>query len=76
MAQERYFVIFHDGQWKIRHKRRAYQTQAEGVKAAIDAANKVGDQGHEAQVLVHGDDLLFHATWTHGQDSYPSLDRV
>lgn len=73
-CMERYFVVFHEEQWKIRHNGQhsgPYPTQAEAMDAAIDAAKKDGERGQRAQVLVHGEDLRFYAKWTYGQDPYP-----
>lgn len=73
MAHERYYVVFHEEQWQIKHNGQysgPYPTQAAAIRAAIDAAQKDGERGNEAQVLVHGEDLLFRAEWTYGLDPY------
>lgn len=78
MAHERYFVVFHEQQWRIKHNGKysaGYPTHAEALRAGINAAYKDGECGHQAQVLVHGQDLLFHAEWTYGQDPYPPDER-
>ena len=48
MAQARYFVVHHDGNWLIKfddEEYGPYNTQSEAMLFAIDAAQKLGDQG-------------------------------
>jgi hypothetical protein len=60
--------------WKIRTGYRysgPYPTEAEALQAAIDFAERDGQAGREAQVLVQGEDRLFRPAWTYGRDLYP-----
>jgi hypothetical protein len=75
MARAQYFVVHHQGQWKISHDGThygPYPTQAAAIKAAVDTAHKAGRQGHDAQVLVQSTDAnKFRTEWTYGHDPYP-----
>jgi hypothetical protein len=74
MAHERYFIVFEQGHWRIKHNDQLsepYSSEASAVGAAIDAAYHAGSYGDEAQVLVRGDDRLFIAVWIFGLDVYP-----
>jgi hypothetical protein len=48
-----------------------YKSEREALLFAADAANKLGEQGEETQVLVMEDDGHVRAAWTSGQDPYP-----
>lgn len=71
MARVQYFVVLHEGQWKIKFQGKhygPYTTQKEAIRGAVDAAHKAkGD----AQVLVQGQDNQFRTEWTYGNDPYP-----
>jgi hypothetical protein len=54
----------------------AYPTQAAAIAAAIDAAQKDGEYGNQAEVLIHGPDLRFSAVWTYGLDTYPPRPEI
>ena len=58
MARERYYVLKDGDGWKVRHndKDTPYDTQAEAMDAARDAAHKMHDGGTDSQVLVQGSD--------------------
>lgn len=73
MARAQYFVVLHEGQWKIKHndKHFTYSSQREAIRAAVDAAHKAGAQGFDAQVLVQGENNQFRTEWTYGHDPYP-----
>lgn len=74
MARAQYFVVIHEGQWKIKHEGKhygPYGTQAEAIRKAVDAAHEAGKSGHDAQVLVQGKDTKFRTEWTYGHDPYP-----
>jgi hypothetical protein len=79
MAHERHYIVFHDGHWRVKHQGKfsvPYTSQAAAVAAAIEAAHRDGEHGSQAQVLVHGEDLLFSAVWTYGLDTYPPLPEI
>jgi hypothetical protein len=75
MARVQYFVVLHQGQWKISLNgahHGPYATQAAAIRAAVDAAKKEGDKNpNGAQVLVQGENNQFRTEWTYGNDPYP-----
>ena len=74
MARAQYVVVKHQGEWKISFNQKRYgpyRTQGEAIKAAVDTAHKAGKLGHDAQVLVQGEDNKFRTEWTYGNDPYP-----
>jgi hypothetical protein len=49
-----------------------YKTNREALLFAVDAAQKLGQQGeHSAQVLLLDENCEAHPVWTYGQDPYP-----
>lgn len=71
MARNRYYVVLHQGEWKINYNDKhygPYSTQKAAIRAAVDAAHK--SKG-DAQVLVQGQDNKFRTEWTYGNDPYP-----
>ncbi|MGV2495064.1 DUF2188 domain-containing protein [Pelagerythrobacter aerophilus] len=71
MARAQYFVVLHQGQWKISFNQKhygPYDTQRDAIRAAVDAANE--SKGN-SQVLVQGENNQFRTEWTYGQDPYP-----
>lgn len=74
MARAQYVVVLHNGQWKISFDGKhygPYDTQKAAIKVAVDTAHKAGKDGHDAQVLVQGQDNRFRTEWTYGNDPYP-----
>jgi hypothetical protein len=74
MPLDQYFVVLHEGEWKIKHDGRhskPYPSQREAIRDAVTRAHKYGESGQTAQVLVQGKDLLFRTEWTYGRDPYP-----
>lgn len=74
MARAQYFVVHHEGQWKISFNGKhygPYDTQAAAIRVAVDTAHKSGGKGHDAQVLVQRPDSQFRTEWTYGHDPYP-----
>ena len=73
MARAHYYVLSDNGQWKIRHEGKdyLYLTQRDAIKAGVDAAHKAGRLGHDAQVLVQGQNGQWRTEWTYGHDPYP-----
>jgi len=74
MVRARYFVVQHDGNWLIKfddEEYGPYSTQSEAMLFAIDAAQKLGDQGdRQAEVCVMGENGHFRPEWTYGQGPY------
>lgn len=74
MARVQFFVVKHEGQWNVSCDGRhygPYDTQREAIRVAVDAAHKTGGNGHDAQVLVQGENHAFRTEWTYGHDPYP-----
>jgi hypothetical protein len=74
MARAQYFVVLHNGEWKINFEQKhygPYRTQADAIRAAVDAAHSSGAKGIDAQVLIQGRDNKFRTEWTYGNDPYP-----
>jgi len=74
MARTVYYVVQHQGEWKIKLDDKhygPYDTQGKAIRAAVDAAHKVGKSGHDAQVLIQGRDNKWRTEWTYGHDPYP-----
>ena len=71
MARHQYFVVHHDGQWKVKYGSKyegEWANQKLAIKAAIELAHGVGG---DSQVLVQGEDSKFRTEWTYGHDPYP-----
>lgn len=74
MARAQYFVVLHNGEWKVSFDGKhygPYRTQAGAIRAAVDAAQATGKKGQDAQVLVQGQNNQFRTEWTYGHDPYP-----
>jgi hypothetical protein len=70
-----YFVLYDDGQWKIKAGYRLtghYDSKTDAMRAAIDYAEKDGQTGRDAEVLIQDQDRIFHVEWVYGRDPYPS----
>lgn len=74
MAREQYFVVLHQGQWKITYNGKhygPYPTQQAAIAEAVKTAKKAAAKGNNSQVLVQGKDNKFRTEWTYGDDPYP-----
>jgi hypothetical protein len=72
-ACTRYLVVHQEDLWFIKfdgEEYGPYKTEREAMLFAIDAAQKLGEQGEETQVLVVGDNGTPLAMWTYGQHPY------
>jgi hypothetical protein len=75
MPDARYFIVQHDDLWSIKFNDEEYgpyKTKDEAMLFAIDAAQKLGEYGDNAQVVLMGEDGHFHAEWIYGRDSVPA----
>jgi hypothetical protein len=69
-----YWIVRAQDVWSIRFggdEYGPYNSEREAMLFAVDAANKLGEQGEETQVLKldeTGDEQL---AWTYGQDPFP-----
>ena len=64
MARNQYFIVFHEGEWKIKHRgaySARYRTQTEAIQDAFATARRAGNGGQDAEVLVQDEELMF---WT------------
>jgi hypothetical protein len=62
MARDQFFVVLHEGRWKIKHNgqhSKPYHSQTAALKDAIDQAHEVHKKGGLSQVLVQREDLQF-----------------
>lgn len=48
-----------------------YKSEREAMLFAVDAANKLGEQGEATQVVVMDDNGDVQPAWTFGLDPYP-----
>jgi hypothetical protein len=75
VAHQKYYVVFHEGAWKITYDGKRYgpyANQREAYRSAVDAAQKAGKQGDQAQVFIQRrDNNEFRVEWTYGNDPYP-----
>jgi Uncharacterized protein conserved in bacteria (DUF2188) len=74
MARDQFFVMLHEGRWKIKHNgqhSKPYHSQTAALKDAIDQAHEVHKKGGLSQVLVQREDLQFREERTFGKDPYP-----
>ena len=68
-----YLVVRQEDLWFIKfagEEYGPYKTEREAMLFAIDAAQKLGEQGEETQVLLKGANGNTLAVWTHGQHPY------
>ena len=74
MPQARYFVVRTEDAWVIRYADEEfgpYQSQAEAMLFAIDAAQKLGEHGENSEVCLMGENGHFRPEWAYGRDAYP-----
>lgn len=74
MPHARYFIVQHDDKWLIKFDDEEfgpYRTQKEAMLFAVDAAQKLGEHGENAEVCVMGENGYFRPEWTYGRDHYP-----
>jgi hypothetical protein len=74
MERQLYYVVLHHKEWRIKYNDALYgpyETQKKAVAAAIEAANRAGGSGADAQVIVQGENNYFRTEWTYGEDPYP-----
>ncbi len=74
MAHARYYIVQQDDTWMIKfddEEYGPYKSKSEAMLFAIDAAQKLGETGGEAQVLLMGENNHVRPEWTYGRDPYP-----
>ncbi len=74
MPNSRYFIVQRDDGWVIRFGDKdfgPYRTRKEALLFAVDAAQKLGEIGENAEVCMLGENGHFRPEWTFGRDAYP-----
>ncbi len=75
MPQSRYFVVRNENdEWMIKFEDEQfgpYQSQSEALLFAIEAAQKLGERGANAEVCLMGLNGHFHPEWSYGRDAFP-----
>lgn len=77
MALATYAVVRAGDRWTVKYDKQnygSYKTQQDAVNTAIKTAYRVGEQGHEAQVLVQGIDNRLRVEWVYGKSPDPPAD--
>ena len=72
MPHSRYFIVRNQDAWVIKYNDEEYgpyKTQSEAMLFAIDAAQKLGRYGDNADVCLMGVDGHFHQEWAYGRDA-------
>ncbi|HYI30251.1 MAG TPA: DUF2188 domain-containing protein [Bradyrhizobium sp.] len=76
MPQSRYFVVRNEhDEWMIKFENEEYgpyHTQAEAMLFAVDAAQKLGQQGENSEVCLMGENGHFRPEWVYGQNAFPA----
>ena len=71
MPHTRYIVVQHKDEWLIKfgdEEYGPYHSRAEAMLFAIDAAQKLGEQGENTQVGLMGEHGRFRAEWSYGKE--------
>src|SRR5262249_28462975 len=74
MTQARYFVVQRDDVWMIKfddEEYGPYKSKNEAMVFAIDAAQKLGEHGESADVVLMGENNHVRPEWVYGRDPYP-----
>lgn len=74
MPYARYFIVQNQDAWVIKYDDEEfgpYNTQKEALLFAVDAAQKLGEHGENAEVCLMGENGHFRPEWTFGRDAYP-----
>lgn len=74
MARAHYYVLHNEHGWRIKlgdDYHGPYVSKASAIQVAVDAARRSHAAGHDAQVLVQGQNGQWQTEWTYGHDPYP-----
>lgn len=74
MPNTRYFVVQDKDAWLIKFHDEEfgpYKSEKEAMLFAVDAAQKLGEFGENAEVCLMGENGHFRPEWTFGRDAYP-----
>lgn len=73
---DQYFVIFHNGEWKISHDERKdgpYVSERAAITAAVARARIAAKRGKYTKVMVQEDSNSFREEWNSTSDAEDSL---
>lgn len=76
MSRTIYYVVKHQGEWKVKMNDvhyGPYATQAAAITAAKSAAHANARKSVDSQVLVQGENNQFRTEWTYGKDPFPPI---
>lgn len=68
MARAQYFLVKNQSGWCVKlmgEQYGPYSSQEVAMKAALAAAQKAGEMGHQAEIVVQGTDNKFRTHWTY-----------
>lgn len=74
MSHARYYILQENDGWIIRFagdQFGPYKSKNEAMLFAIDAAQKLGETGEEADVVLVGENDHVRPEWVYGRDPYP-----
>jgi hypothetical protein len=74
MALATYAVVRVGDKWTIKYDKQNfgnYRSQQAAVDDAIKTAHRIGEKGHDAQVLVQGIDNRLRVEWVYGKSPDP-----
>jgi hypothetical protein len=74
MPESRYFIVNEQESWKIKFADEEfgpYRSRTEAMLFAIDAAQKLGENGETSEVCLMGENGHFRPEWVYGKDPYP-----
>ena len=77
MALATYALVRAGDRWTVKYDKQnygSYKIQQDAVNNAIKTAFRVGEQGHDAQVLVQGIDNRLRVEWVYGKSPDPPKD--
>lgn len=78
MAVSAYFVVQHQGVWKIRYSGAhfgPYRSRTDAIRVAISTAKEAGERGHDSQVLVQDEEMGFRVEWMFAHDPHQIHDQ-
>src|SRR5437588_477705 len=79
VSRTRYLVVRQEDVWFIKFDGEEfgpYQSEREAMLFAVDAAQKLGEQGQETQVLRLEEDGVIRPAWTYGLNAYPPKTQI
>jgi len=77
--RSRYYVVIHEGAWRIKFNGRhygPYGSQAEAIRIAAQAACDGFSDGDDVQVMTQDENHRFGVAWTYGKDPCPPPEHL